>query len=150
MKRRGLFWILLLAVLVLAFIWGNSLLPAEISGALSAGVKRFLAKLFPGLYLGGGDHRLRKWAHFLEFWGLGMVLCGLMWLLGGLSRRKILLSWLGGVLVACADEAIQGFVPGRGPGLCDVGIDVLGVTLGIVIISLIYLIKQKRKQSGGK
>jgi VanZ family protein len=73
-----------------------------------------------------------------------------MWLLGGLSRRKILLSWLGGVLVACADEAIQGFVPGRGPGLRDVGIDVLGVTLGIVIISLIYLIKQKRKQSGGK
>jgi len=150
MKRRGLFWILLLAVLVLAFIWGNSLLPAEISGSLSAGLKRFLAKLLPGVDLGSGDHRLRKWAHFLEFCGLGMVLCGLMWWLGGLTRRKILLCWVGGALAACADETIQGFVPGRGPGLRDVGIDVLGVTLGIVIISLIYVVKQKRKRSGGK
>jgi len=45
------------------------------------------------------------------------------------------------------DETIQYFVPGRACRITDVGIDTLGCTLGIVIITLIQTIKnQKMKE----
>ena len=152
MSRQRLGWILMILVLLnLAFIWCNSLLPAEVSGAISTKVKEILLKLIPGQRdaAATGNYQLRKWAHFLEFCCLGMLLCGLAQLRGGLTFRKLLYCWIGGVSVACADEIIQRFVPGRGPALIDVGIDTLGVTLGIGIISLVYCVK-KRKQFGGK
>ena len=148
MTRRRIGWVLLLLILLnLAFIWSNSLLPAEASAGLSAKVKAWLLRLIPGEgAAASGDHQLRKWAHFLEFCCLGMLLCGLALLRGRLTRRKLLFCWIGGVLAACADETIQRFVPGRGPALIDVGIDTLGLTLGIAIISLVYCIKQVKKQ----
>ena len=58
---------------LLCFIWGNSLLPGEISGRISDAVKEFLAFLLPGevpgVTTGGG--LLRKIAHFTEFAALG-------------------------------------------------------------------------------
>ena len=45
-KRLRLCYCLL--VLNLAFIWGNSLLPGEVSDAFSDWVKELLASLFPG------------------------------------------------------------------------------------------------------
>ena len=53
----------------LVFIWGNSLLPGEISGAISDFVKNILAAIFeqgkPEPENGG--FLLRKLAHFTEF-----------------------------------------------------------------------------------
>ena len=129
-------------VLNLCFIWGNSLLPGPISGAISNWVKELLltvlAPILPqGVGAGAGGGLLRKFAHFTEFACLGMCL---RWLFGMLRRKKweqLLFPFGAGVLTACMDETIQIFVPGRGPGLKDVGIDTLGLTLGIVIISLI-------------
>ncbi|MBR6684262.1 MAG: VanZ family protein, partial [Firmicutes bacterium] len=57
-----------------------------------------------------------------------------------------LYSLLAGIAAACIDETIQIFVPGRGPGIADVGIDTLGVTLGIVFISLIQQIKKNKSK----
>ena len=45
--------------------------------------------------------------------------------------------------VACVDETIQLFVPGRAGRLTDVGIDTLGAALGIVLITLIQTMKTK-------
>jgi len=131
-----------LLVLNLCFIWGNSLLPGEVSGAISNWVKELiltvLAPILPqDVGVGGGGGLLRKFAHFTEFACLGMCLG---WLFGLLRRKdweQLLFPFGVGVAVACLDETIQIFVPGRGPGLKDVGIDTLGLTLGIVIISLI-------------
>ena len=132
-----------LLVVNLAFIWGNSLLPGEISGAISAFVRDLLAKLFPvGAEKPDAGHGLvRKLAHFTEFCTLGMLF---FWLYGMLLKKPwqhILLPFLCGLLAACMDETIQCFVPDRGPGIKDVGIDTLGVTLGIVII---YFIRKKK------
>ena len=120
-----------LLILLLTFIWGNSMLPGEISGAISDWVKDLIAMLFPGdgpVTSGGG--LLRKIAHFTEFAALGMCLA---WRFGMLQRANY---WpvLCGVAAACVDETIQRFVPDRGPSLFDVGIDSCGVLTGIILL----------------
>lgn len=135
-KRMRLCVALLAAILI--FIWGNSLLPGEISGAFSRWVGQLLG--LSGTGTGGG--RLRKFAHFAEFCALGMCL---RWLFGMLLQSKLrpfLLPLAAGFLVACIDETIQMFVPGRGPGIKDVGIDTAGVAVGIVFITIIYQSKK--------
>ena len=115
----------------LVFIWGNSLLPGEISGAISDWVKSILAQLFSGDPNGpSGGGLLRKVAHFMEFTALGMCLA---WLHGMLQKGK-LQSFLWGVLVASVDETIQRFVPDRGPSIRDVCIDSAGVLTGIILL----------------
>lgn len=138
---------ILLLCLILAFIWGNSLLPGEVSGKLSQDVKAMLSAILPGIgsgSAGDGHHILRKLAHFSEFCCLGLCLSWLVRMLRKAPWELYILPLLGGVLVACVDETIQCFVPGRGPSFKDVGIDTLGVTLGIVLISLVYFLNRKR------
>ncbi len=136
-----------LLVINLAFIWGNSLLPGEMSGALSKWVHTLVGMLFPN---GGeesqGHGLLRKLAHFSEFCALGAVLS---WLFAMLKEKKwafLVPSMVCGCLAACADETIQRFVPDRGPSIKDVMIDLAGVLLGIGLLSLGYTIHQKKKK----
>ena len=121
-----------LIVLILCFIWGNSLLPGEISGKVSDWVKELLADLFPGevpgVTTGGG--LLRKIAHFTEFAALG---ASLTWRFGMLEKRKSN-ALVCGALAACVDETIQLFVPDRGPAIRDVVIDTCGVLAGMALM----------------
>ena len=116
----------------LAFIWGNSMLPAEISAAFSSFVKGLLFG-FSGS--GGGDGGiglLRKIAHFSEFACLGVLLG---WLMGLLKKR----GWRAlslGFAVACVDECIQFFSPGRASGILDVLIDTAGILAGLGVLAL--------------
>ena len=133
----------LLLVLNLAFIWGNSLLPGEVSGALSDWVKELISVIFPGdgMESSGGGF-LRKAAHFLEFASLGALLSWRM----SLAGKKEWYALLCGVPAACVDETIQRFVPDRGPSLMDVGIDTCGVLVGMILLKTGYVL-WKRKQS---
>ena len=128
----------------LVFIWGNSLLPGELSAAFSDWIREILTKLLPNLEVGRkGTGLLRKIAHFTEFCTLGMCLG---WLAGMLARPQ---GWAlaGGVLAACIDETIQVFVPDRGPSLFDVGIDSCGVLTGIALLQIGYsIVKQNMKE----
>lgn len=131
-------------VLNLLFIWGNSLLPGSVSGALSQWVKDILAAIIPGVAPGGqaGQGLLRKLAHFSEFALLGACLT---WLFGMLGRG--VLPALGcGFLAACADETIQRFVPDRGPSPVDVAIDTAGVLLGIALLWIGHTVYKTRKK----
>lgn len=133
----------------LCFIWGNSLLPAEASQALSDWVKSFLHGMFTSEEPAeAGSGLLRKIAHFAEFTSLGLLLSHLLTQLGKKHRYALPL----GFLAACIDETIQVFVPGRGPGLLDVAIDTCGVLTGMILLRLGYALwKQKQpKQYGGK
>ena len=130
-----------LLCLLLAFIWGNSLLPGEYSAAFSQWVKDFLRELL-GLEGNGspsGHGLLRKAAHFTEFACLGMCLQWLHAMLG----KKVQYGVLWGFLAACADETIQKFVPDRGPSFADVLIDTAGVAVGIGVLFLVYTIYNK-------
>ena len=91
------------------FIWGNSLLPGSVSGAISGWVKDVLSQFFPATP-GEGHGLLRKLAHFTEFACLGALLT---WLLGMLEKQKAFVL-IDAFLVACTDETIQRFVPDRG------------------------------------
>lgn len=141
-KRLRLCYTLLLCNL--CFIWGNSLLPGEISGAFSDWVKEILAMLLPGGEdVPGGGGLLRKLAHFTEFAALGMCLT---WLHGMLRKPKYYALLLGAG-AACVDETIQRFVPDRGPSLKDVGIDTCGVLTGMILLLIgHYLITEKRSK----
>lgn len=137
-----------LITLILCFIWGNSLLPGEISGAFSDWVKEILASLLPEQIGGdiGGGGLLRKIAHFTEFAALGAALS---WRFGMLEKRKIM-AFAYGILAACMDETIQLFVPDRGPAIRDVVIDTCGVVAGMVILLLIHKITTTTKSKENK
>ena len=131
----------LLLILNLAVIWGNSLLPGEISGAISGFVRDLIAMLLPGDGAPGQGHGLlRKLAHFTEFACLGAILSHIM----GLMDKHRLLALGLGFLAACVDETIQIFVPDRGPSVFDVGIDTAGVAVGVTLLLLLHHIKRKQ------
>ena len=136
-----------LLVLNLCFIWGNSLLPGEISGAISEGLKKILMAILSWEDAGGtGGGLRRKLAHFTEFALLGGCLG---WLCGMVNKSAaIALAW--GAGAACVDETIQRFVPDRGPSLKDVGIDTCGVLTGLILLHLGHnWLKQRKKRIGG-
>lgn len=137
-KRLTVCVILLIAVL--GFIWGNSAMPGETSGALSGWVGELLSKFLPFLATENGLHILRKLAHFSEFAALGMCLS---WLFGMVMERnelKYALPFGCGVAAACIDETIQIFSPGRYCSIVDVGIDSAGVLTGIVLLVFGYAV----------
>ena len=139
MKRS---FLLLLIGAMLLFIWGNSLLPASVSAAISGWLHGALTG--DGA---GGDGVLRKIAHFTEFAFLGGLLC---WLFIKQQEGKgtaFLLSFACGLFAAITDELLQHFSPGRSPQVLDVCIDTAGVLTGICIclglLSIHQFIKSK-------
>ena len=132
-----------LILLILAFIWGNSLLPGEISGAFSQWVKRVLAQFLPGdvSLVEEGNGLLRKMAHFAEFTALGLCLA---WR-NGMLGKGFLRTFLSGAAAAAVDETIQRIVPGRNASVLDVLLDCSGVLTGMFLIYLGHTILKKRK-----
>ncbi len=139
-QRKMRICITLLA-LNLVFIWGNSLLPGPVSGAISQWLRDILAQLFPGEPSDpdSGHGLLRKLAHLTEFACLGALFS---WLFGML-RKKAIFALPCGFVAASIDETIQRFVPGRGPGFADVLIDTLGVLVGMILLVLGHTIRKK-------
>ena len=144
MRRKRILTDLL--ALTLAFIWGNSLLSREVSGAISDSVMELMNRRAEMLGLGSdyftymadidGDgtpeptsRTVRKAAHVIEF----AVLGALLWLRLEGKRRSRLKTVLQGVLAAAADETIQLFSH-RGSRAADVLIDSAGVLLGLGIV----------------
>ena len=141
MKKRIRLCIVLIG-LNLCFIWGNSMLPGEVSGALSDWLGQLLG-------LGGeessqGTGLLRKLAHFSEFACLGFLLSWLAYLKGERGFHIFALALLGGLLAACIDESIQMLTPERGPGLVDVWIDTSGAALASLFG--VYYFDSRRNQ----
>lgn len=137
----------ILILLNLAFIWGNSLLPGEVSGQISGGLLSWLKSWMGNLPVGA--FLLRKLGHFTEFACLGLLCGWLSLLLGERGPHRFTAPLLPGLLAACADETIQRFVEGRCSSLVDVWIDTAGVFAGICLLyvlraAILYL-KEKRK-----
>ena len=147
-RKRAIRICAFLLALNLMFIWGNSLLSANASKAISD----WFADLLPDreetpVSMETETKILRKTAHFIEFTVLGFLLSWMMFLLQKQRGRAL---WLG-ILAACADETIQIFVPGRGPGWKDVLIDAGGVAAGMILLWFGYAIVRKIRntQFGG-
>lgn len=135
----------ILICLNLALIWGNSLMTGLSSEAVSGGVLAFLGRFLPVLLTDAGHTFLRKAAHFSEFALLGLLYCGRY----RLTHRESPLHLMGfGLAVACIDETLQIFTPGRASSLIDVWIDTSGFALGLAVISFAHtIIKIKGEQT---
>ena len=139
MKKRILD---ILIALNLALIWGNSMLTGISSEAVSGGVLALLGRFLPVLLTEAGHTLLRKAAHFSEFALLGLLYCGRHRLVKG-EPPVHLMGF--GLAVACIDETIQIFTPGRASSLIDVWIDASGFALGLLLIVIFHTITNKIK-----
>ncbi len=146
-KKTKISILCILIALTLAFIWGNSLLPATESSKLSGTVKEVLEQVLPEDFFQGddeseGENLIRKLAHFTEFTLLGAELSALLYVVLSCSLTAPLLS---GLMTAVTDETIQIFIEGRGSSVRDVWIDFGGVAAGTVIILLVQHFKSRRR-----
>ncbi|MGM9615569.1 MAG: VanZ family protein [Oscillospiraceae bacterium] len=139
---------LLLVAAMLIFIWGNSMIPGELSSLES---EWFLSLVYPVIervqhILADFGHvyelsfLVRKLAHFSEYALLGVLMYWLFLKPNG--RGRVVLSALLCLSAACVDEGIQIFAIERGPALKDVILDFAGSCAGIfamaVVISVLY------------
>lgn len=146
-KRMRLCAVLLLVNLV--FIWGNSLMPGEVSGQISRWVGEIVTAIFrlPVNESEGGHGLLRKLGHFSEFACLGALLCWRLAMKGESGKNLRSMTLLGVMLAACIDETIQTMVPDRGPSVIDVWIDTCGGLTGMALLLTGHHLIQKRKSN---
>lgn len=96
---------------------------------------------------------LRKSAHLLLYGGLAFTLLAAFWVL--LPWRKgwsVALTATLVTVLAFVDEYNQQFREGRTPSLADVGIDLVGAALGLILFLLLALCRQIRRspdETGG-
>ena len=145
-KKRMILCCVLVLVL-LAFIWGNSVRTGSESGAMSGSILAWINGL---LHLDETCAErlhlvIRKMAHFTEFACLGALLAWLFGMMGEKKGHLICMPLFFGMMAACVDETIQVFIPDRGPSLIDVWIDTAGAAAGITFLLIGYNYIRKNK-----
>ncbi|MCR5812258.1 MAG: VanZ family protein [Lachnospiraceae bacterium] len=158
-----------IVIAIMAFIFFQSALPANLSSRESGRVVDFLVRLFQGVLPVDRQTMVfivRKGAHFAEYTILGGFLVPAVkeWMaadttpvpekkkrtsadraqMPGSARSIRFISWLTGTIYAVTDEIHQLFVPGRSCELRDIGIDSCGVLAGVLIAGLIMQSKERR------
>lgn len=139
-------------MLTICFIFGNSLESREVSKEKSGAVMEIVEPLFE-CFVGEGNvtnHLIRKTAHFVEFFTLGVLLTARL-LLAFLSKEKQRYSeWsvpigalASGVLVAATDETIQIFSH-RGAQVKDVLLDSSGVLTAVCLVWGVWMLLYRR------
>ena len=138
-------------------IFAFSLQPGDISSNTSLGFGRWLMETFCPMLLeymeslsvdelAQWHHVLRKCAHFTEYLILGMLAVnGMTEILVKVQRWRWWHPWVYCILVACVDETIQRFVPGRAGMIKDVCLDSAGAWVGVMIVFTILYHKNIRK-----
>jgi len=149
MKRKyRLVLFAILSLLVLCFIFGNSLQGGEASNAVSGGVSSWLKPILDPFDLISDVffHILvRKLAHFTEFAALGFCLTGMVLNMNVTTKQRRYLPALWAFLAACTDETIQRFT-GRTSAFKDVCIDFSGAVFGIMLVWVIVWLWRKGKR----
>ena len=145
--KRFVFWMrLTLVVLMLLFIWGNSMLPGNMSNMESGFVLRLIRPVVSALQrlmaaLGNScsqEYLVRKLAHFGEFMVLGVLMVILFLREDGHCR--FLLPAALCLAVALVDEGIQILSQNRGPSLKDVSLDFCGACAGLLLTAAVLAV----------
>ena len=144
--RHLLILFAVLSLLTVAFIWGNSLKSVSESSAQSSVIADKVQsvvdpqqKVEPDTFY----NLIRKLAHVIEFFALGLFVCGFTVCLGHeLKKRLISMPMLIVLLIAVVDEWIQSYTE-RGSLVTDVVIDFAGALAGLVTAAALYWIVRK-------
>ena len=146
-NRRAIVLLSILTGLMIAFIWGNSCLSREESGAQSGSLTAFLIGILDPngcIPVEKFHHFVRKMAHFTEFALLGGLMGGLFWRIGRLTGQQLRsLPVLLVLLVAVTDEYIQYFT-GRGSMVTDVVLDFAGALFGLGLVALVSILRKRK------
>ena len=140
---------------IMAFIFFQSALPADLSSQESGRVVDLIIRLFQGILPIDRQTMVfivRKGAHFAEYTILGGFLVPAVTEVMTVDKTPVpdsvrsirIISWLVGTLYAVTDEIHQYFVPGRSCELRDIGIDSCGVLAGVLVVSLLMRSKERR------
>lgn len=138
--------LIVLTLLTLGFVFGNSLDSSAESQAKSSAVKEMIRPVLEWFLPPEAltDHLVRKAAHFIEFCALGVGLTAVVWILQPPQRRidgaGRLLFWILplflGLLAALTDETIQVY-SARGSQVQDVWLDFFGVCTGVLLMQAV-------------
>ncbi|MCH4890301.1 VanZ family protein [Acidaminobacter sp. JC074] len=127
-------WIYVVGWMVAIFFLSSQV--ASASNSLSLSVTNRIQSLFsiilPDVNLIISNHDIRKLAHFVVFAVLGFLLANAFIKSNINVYRSLIYSGILIVMYSIGDELHQRFVPGRGPGLGDVLIDIAGGAFGIL------------------
>lgn len=142
-----------MVILVLAFIWCQSMMPGALSSRESEWflqlVQPLVSLIQRGLMRAGIEldpsYLVRKLAHFTEYAVLGVLIYLLFLKPGG--KGRFFLTAAVCLASAAVDESIQIFASGRGPAVRDVGIDFAGAFTGMLIAAFaVFLFYRLRHQ----
>lgn len=148
----------IIVIAIMAFIFFQSALPADLSSEESGRVVDLIVRLFQGVAPIDRETLVfivRKGAHFAEYMILGGFLIPAVkeWMAVDTTPvpvvRERITAWLAGTLYAVTDEIHQSFVPGRSCELRDMGIDSCGVLAGVLVVSLVIWFKEHRSLNVG-
>lgn len=132
-------------ILILVFIWSNSMDNPGTSNLKSKKVMEIVSKLLSKFL--GADHyvtrffigHVRKIAHFIEYMFLGIVSTTAMKFSGKTKLQHIYNSFSFAVIIAVVDEFIQ-IYSHRGSSVRDVVIDFSGYFVGTVLTVFVFVI----------
>lgn len=142
-KNKSMIWV---TMIYTGIIFGHSATPAVYSSQESGFVTEILNKILSGIGITAiafSDGVVRKLAHFTEYTGLGilMTLSLLRYPLFQGKKRWLLIPV--GFVIACIDEGIQYFTPGRDCNIKDVCLDTCGVAFGVAVSWLCGYLKSR-------
>jgi VanZ family protein len=126
-----------MVILWLCLIFCLSAQPAVDSKELSSNTTLWLIQgmeiIFPEWNIQSTDIHgpLRKMAHFLLYFVLGLLFTWSMYIEKGNKNKKAMIAITFCFFYALTDEFHQAFVPGRGAQWSDVAIDSLGSIFGV-------------------
>ena len=147
-----------IVIAIMAVIFFQSALPADLSSEESGRVVDLIVRLFQGVAPIDRETLVfivRKGAHFTEYMIIGGFLVPAVkeWMAVDTTPvpvvRERITAWLAGTLYAVTDEIHQSFVPGRSCELRDMGIDSCGVLAGVLVVSLVIWFKEHRSLNVG-
>ena len=135
-------------LLIMAVIFGFSAQNGAQSGGLSGKIALFLTRLVQPDAVAATEqleHFVRKCAHFTEYATLGFFMLLHFQQIGKRVsfRKQWLWAWVAGTAYAAVDELHQMFVPDRGPSVLDVGLDSVGVAVGVALLVLLCYRRRK-------
>ena len=131
--RRSYSRLLPILTLWLLLVFCQSLLPAAVSGVQSGQVLELFRRLLP---LPLTMHTVRKGAHLLEFFVLGVLTAGMCRRQCGQRLTWFLTVAAAGMAAGLCDETLQLFAEGRSGNLADVWLDCLGSVCGGGVVCL--------------